>query len=153
MNEKHFLTKERLEELEKELAELKGSTRREISEQLAQAIQMGDLSENAAYDDALDRQSACDRRIAELEQIIHNASIIETGLSSNTINIGSKIRVETNEKELDFTIVGANEVNPGVGKISNESPLGKNFLGKKVGDVVEISVPKGVIQYKIISIS
>ena len=119
--------------------------------ELEAAIQMGDLSENAAYDDAKDKQMDVERRINELENILNNIEVIEQAHGS-TINIGSTFKAKGPQGEKVFSIVGSQEASPMEGKISNESPLGSAFLGKEVGDDVEVSVPKGTMTFKILEI-
>lgn len=153
--EKHYLTLEGLEKLKKELDYLENQKRKEISNRLEEAIAMGDLSENAAYDEAKQAKEELERRILEIKEILKNYEIINTdNTQKDLVNIGATIIVEgPNNKDKEFTIVGRNEVDPFAGKISNESPLGQAFLGKKIGDKVKVITPKGEIEYKIKKIS
>lgn len=148
-----FITQEGLEKLKKELHELKTTTRQEIARRIQEAKELGDLSENAEYVAAKEAQSLNDRRILELEKVIKEATTIkkEEGIVG-IVQIGSTIVVENNKTTKQLTIVGSNEADPTQGKISNESPLGKAFLGHKTGDEVEIKVPSGVTKYKILEI-
>ena len=148
----HYLTPERLEELKKELNELKTVNRLEVSEKLKRAKELGDLSENAEYVEAREEQSRIETKIIKLEETIRNASLITKGGQHQTVKIGSTIVVLKDGQERKFTIVGANETRPEAGLISNESPLGKTFLDKRVGDVVTIKTPGGEVKYKIIAI-
>ena len=151
---KKYLSKEKQIELKKELEECKSSRRFEIGERLRKAKELGDLSENADYTDAKDAQLANERRILELEEIIHSSEIIEecNGFSIGRVQIGSKVRVKNESGEKEFKIVGSYDANPKDNLISNESPLGKAFIDKKVGDDVEIKTPSGLIKYQILSI-
>ncbi|TSC56980.1 MAG: transcription elongation factor GreA [Parcubacteria group bacterium Gr01-1014_18] len=151
MDQKYFVTQQRLETLKKELEDLKGPGSEDVASQLAAAIQMGDLSENAAYEDAKDKHAAINKRIADLEDIIANAVIIEATKSA-MVNIGSRIKVQWADGKKEFTIVGSQEADPINGKISNESPLGRNFIGKKKGDKFSVIVPKGTVECKILEV-
>ncbi len=148
----YHLTKEGLEELKKELENLKKSGRQEIAERLKRAKEYGDLSENSEYSDAKEAQSVLEGRIFELEQIIRNVVLIKKGGQKEKVSIGSTINVEKSGKIFKYTIVGSKEAKPEENLISNESPLGKAFLGRKIGESVEIETPKGKVRYKIISI-
>lgn len=147
-----FLTKERFEELREELENLKKGGRNDIAERLKRAKEFGDLSENAEYSEAKEAQSKVEGRIIELENILRNASIIKKSSGRKIIDLGVTIKVSKNGAEMKYTIVGSNEANPEQNMISNESPLGKAFMGKKVGDAVEVETPKGKNKYKIVSI-
>jgi len=148
----YHLTKEGLEKLKKELDYLKKEGRIEIAERLKRAKEYGDLSENSEYIDAKEAQDKLESRIFELEKIIRNAVLIKKSSQKNIVNIGSTIEVQKGLKTFRYTIVGSHEANPEANLISNESPLGKAFLGKKVGDVVEIETPSGKAKYKIVKI-
>jgi transcription elongation factor GreA len=148
----NYLTKEGLEKLKNELDELKTVRRKEVAARIEIAKDMGDLSENAEYNEAKEEQGFIEGRIAELEALVPNAIIIERA-GTGTVGIGSTVRVEANGKEKEYTIVGASEADPVKGKISNESPLGVQFLGKSAGDSVEVKVPSGKTVYHIISIA
>lgn len=136
-------------ELEEELAQLLDS-RKEISIRIAEARAYGDLSENAEYSAARDEQNVNESRISEIENILKNAEIIKTNKRTK-IGLGSTV-VLKNGKEVEYRIVGAVEADPLDGKISNESPLGKELMGKKVGDKATITTPKGDVTYTIKSI-
>ena len=110
------------------------------------------MSENAEYAEAKTQQNENESRIAELEMIIKNSQVVEKDNSQKGAQIGSVVKVSFNKNEMEFTIVGSNEADPANFKISNESPLGKAFMGHVAGDAVKVSTPKGVIEYKIISI-
>ncbi len=148
----YYLTAERLAELKKELEELKTTKRIEIAKRLKRAKELGDLSENSEYQEAREEQGQVERRIFELENIVKNAVIIKKSESAGVVNIGGTVEVEKDGKTMKFTIVGSNEARPEAGLISNESPLGKAFLGRKVGDIVKVKVPIGEVVYKIVKI-
>ncbi|MEK7574478.1 MAG: transcription elongation factor GreA [Patescibacteria group bacterium] len=147
-----YLTKERLAELKKELGDLKTIARREIAERLKQAKELGDLSENSEFTSAKEAQLLTEYRIGQLEDLIREAAIINKPRNSQTIEIGSTIKVQKGNQVFDYTIVGPQDSQPGKGKISNESPLGKAFLGKKSGETVKAQTPVGLTEYKIIKI-
>jgi transcription elongation factor GreA len=145
----YHITKHGKVELEAELGVLLKS-RKEISERIADARSYGDLSENAEYSSARDEQGINESRISEIENILKNADIIKEG-KKDVINLGATV-VLKNGSEVEYKIVGAIEADPLDGKISNESPLGIELMGKKVGDKATISTPKGDITYTIKSI-
>ncbi|MBI5079109.1 transcription elongation factor GreA [Candidatus Wolfebacteria bacterium] len=149
---KHYLSKERLEELKKELQILKSRERQEIAERLKRAKEYGDLSENSEYTDAKEAQSKLESRILEMEAVIRNAVIIKKNKDGSVVSVGSTVEVQKGNKNSTYTIVGSNEAMPEMNSISNESPLGKAFLDKKVGDIVDVEIPSGKVKYKIIKI-
>jgi len=148
----HYFSQERLDEIKDELKQLKTKRRAEVSERLKRAKEYGDLSENSEYSEAKDEQAQLESRIYELEQTIKNSEIIKKKSGGMYVQIGSTAIAEKNGKQLRFTVVGSNEARPEEGKISNESPLGKACLGKKVGDTAVVDSPSGKFEYKIISI-
>ncbi len=153
MSEKEvFLTREGFDKLEVELEEAKIVKRKEVAERIRQALDFGDISENSEYDQAKNEQAQLEERIAKIESILRNAKLIEDEeISTDIVGIGSKVVVldiEYNE-EMEYTIVGSAEANPQNGRISNESPVGKALLGSKQGQVVDVSVPDGVLKYQI----
>ncbi|MBI2025097.1 MAG: transcription elongation factor GreA [Candidatus Harrisonbacteria bacterium] len=148
----YHITAERLEELKKELQELKTDRRVEVAERLKRAKELGDLSENAEYMEAREEQNQVETRIIELEDLVKNAVIIKHSAGSKTVEIGSTIEIERNGNKATYTIVGSNEADPAAGKISNESPLGKSFLGRKAGDSVKVKAPAGEIVWKIVKV-
>ena len=152
MFQTHYLTKERLEELKAELHDFKTKVRAEVAERLKKAKEMGDLSENAEYSEAKDEQSRVEMRIAELENITKNVSIIQKTANKDKVQMGSVVEVSKNGKIFKFTVVGSNEAKPEEGRISNESPLGAAFFGKKAGEEIKVKAPSGEVVYKIISI-
>lgn len=147
-----YLSKSGLEKLKKELRELKVQKRQEIAARLEHAKSLGDLSENAEYQEAKEEQSLVEAQIAELEENLRNAVIIGEDLGTDLVRIGSTVRVKSNRGEESYMIVGSEEADPLRGKISNESPLGKAFLGKKVGERIEVKTPGGLIEYEILEI-
>lgn len=147
-----YLSAEKLEELKIELETRKKQTRREIAERIAQAKELGDLSENFEYHEAKDAQGMNEARIRQVEAMILDASIVEQTSGGDTVQLGVSFEADFNGTTKAFQIVGASEASPLEGKISNESPLGNAFLGAKVGETVEVEVPSGTVQYKITKI-
>lgn len=148
MNSQYF-SKEGLEKLKKELEKRVKVLRPEISSRIKEAKEQGDLSENAEYDAAKEAQSMNEGRIEEIKRILGNAILISSNKKSEVVNVGSSIKVESKDGKRTFIIVGAAESDPIEGFISNESPIGKSFLGHKKGDEVEVQTPKGNVRYKI----
>ena len=152
---KNILTYEGLKKYEEELQDLKVVKRREVAEKIKEAREQGDLSENAEYDAAKDEQRDIEARIEELEKILKNAEVVdEDEVDLEVINIGCRVKildVEYND-ELEYKIVGSTEANSLKGKISNESPVGKALIGKKVGDVITVETQAGAFQYKVLEI-
>ncbi|MFA5188813.1 MAG: transcription elongation factor GreA [Patescibacteria group bacterium] len=154
MAEEKYLTKEGLAKIKKELEILKSEKRKEISDRIAEAIKLGDLSENAEYQEAKDDQGMNEAKVRELEEIVNNAVVINNGHEAKKcVDVGCTIKVKVADKDKTFTIVGPSEANPAVGLISNESPIGQAFLGKKVGEIAEVEAPAGTIKYKILELS
>lgn len=156
MNDKQIiLTQEGLRKLEDELEHLKSVKRREVADRIKVAIGYGDISENSEYEDAKNEQAFIEGRVITLEKMLRNARIINNDdIDIDTVSIGSIVTVEDLEygDTMEYSIVGTAESDPLQNKISNESPVGKAILGKKKGTVVEVSVPVGIIQYKILDI-
>jgi len=146
------LTNQGFEKLKNELKELKNKRKQEVLTRLNQARAMGDLSENSAYSAAKEELNLIEGRIAELEEILRNAEIVEGNNNKNTIQVGSSVVVEINGQKEKFEIVGEFEADPLNKKLSHNSPIGQALTGKKVGDWVEVEVPAGKIKYKIIDI-
>ena len=151
MADTQFLSKEKFEALKVELAKLIDTDMPATARRIDEARQMGDLSENAEYHAAREQLGWQKARSREIEAILDNAEIIKGG-SKDTVSLGSTVTVKVNEKEKSYTLVGAQEADPLSGKISNESPLGEAFFGKKKGDKVEVEIPAGLAEYEIISI-
>jgi len=156
MSEKEvLLTQEGLKKLEEELEHLKSVKRREVAERIKVAIGYGDISENSEYEDAKNEQAFIEGRIITLEKMLRNARIINNDdVDTDTVNVGSIVTVEDLEfkETVEYAIVGTAESDPFQNKISNESPVGKALIGKKKDSIVDVQVPAGVIQYKIIDI-
>ncbi|MDD5137873.1 MAG: transcription elongation factor GreA [Candidatus Omnitrophota bacterium] len=151
-----FLTQKGYEQLREELELLKTKKRREIAQTIARARAMGDLSENAEYDAAKEAQGHLEKRIAELEDKLSRARIIENeNIPTDKVYIGAcvKLRDQDTEEESAYTLVSPAEADYTQNKLSIESPIGKALLGRKAGDVVEIQVPAGILKYRIIEIS
>jgi len=147
-----FITKEGLKKIQDELDERRTKLRQEIAQAIKEAKEQGDLSENAEYAEAKTQQNENESRIAELEMFIKNSEVVEKNKSTKGAQMGSVIKVKFGKNEMEFTIVSSNEADPANFKISNESPLGKAFLGHTDGDSVKVSIPSGEIEYKIISV-
>lgn len=150
-----FLTPEGLSKLEQELEVLKTVRRREVAERIKQAIEFGDISENSEYEDAKNEQAFIEGRILALEKMLRNARVIEhVENDSHLVHIGAKITLKDMEcgDEFVYTIVGSAEADPMKNRISFESPVGKAIMGKKEGDIVEVSVPAGRLKYKILAV-
>ena len=147
----HFITQQGFDDLKKELVELK-KKRKEIAHMIEEAKQLGDLSENASYTEALESQSFNEGKISELEELIRNASIISKQFTE-TVELGAVVEVQGSDgTSKTFTIVGSQEADPANGRISNESPVGRALLGQRKSDKVEVKTPKGIVQYTIIGI-
>lgn len=152
---KVYLTKEGLEALKAEHEELTKVKRPDVLSRVSSARGLGDLSENAEYTAARDELSFIDGRIAELEELLKNVSLIRERQKTTTdhqVRLGSKVTLHVNGKRETFTVVGEWEADPSEKKISHESPLGRALIGKKIGDKVEVEAPAGKILYAIVSI-
>ena len=151
-----YMTKEGYEKLESELEYLVSVRRREVADQIAEAKAEGDISENAGYDEAKNAQAFLEGRIRELENRIRNAQIIEDDVDSpaNVVALGRSVVVQEigEDTKEGYTIVGSVEADPKNGRISNESPMGKSLLVKKVGDKITVKTPNGEIQFKILKV-
>lgn len=145
-----YLTHEGLKKLEEELNHLRTVRRLEVADRLHQAIEGGELIENAEYEAAKNEQAFVEGRILTLEILLSEAVLIEEDGPSNIVRIGATVTVqEDGSKPEQYTIVGAAEANPLKGLISNESPLGKALLGRKVGDEVKVNAPAGMLSFKV----
>lgn len=154
MSETQYMSQQTREELETELKELREIKAVNLRKRIDEARQMGDLSENAEYHAAREELAWTQSRILEIKNILDNAEIITANEKKlDFVQIGSTIIVEVNKKEKEYMIVGAQEADPLKGKISNESPLGSAFLGKKKGEIVEVKTPSGLQNYKIVKIN
>ena len=153
--QKIILTEEGLKKLEERHEYLVSVKRREVAERLKEAIALGDLSENSEYDDAKNEQSAVETEILELMAKIRNAEIIKKDDSKkNVVHMGDTVIIKDMDfgDEMEYTLVGSTEADPTEMKISNESPVGKALLGKKVGEVVSVETQVGTVQYKVLDI-
>ena len=152
---KNLLTYVGLKKLEDELHDLKVVKRKAVAGKIKEAREQGDLSENAEYDAAKDEQRDIEARIEEIEKILKNAEVVvEDEVDVDKINVGCTVTVydEEFDEEMKFSIVGSSEANSLKGKISNESPVGKALIGKKVGDTVNVETQAGEFQYRVLNI-
>ena len=149
-----YVSREHHVAMQADLEKLRTEDRHRISQMLHEAIKDGDLSENAAYDDAKLQQGLLEARIRELESKLRNVEIIEDQSTATGINVGSRVTVTEVDTEdaMDFLVVGPEETNPRGGKISHRSPVGRAIIGKGVGDEVEVTAPGGVVRYRITSV-
>ncbi len=153
MTEPIYLTAEGAEALKAELQDLKGPQREALARRLREAIEMGDLSENADYHKAKEDQAFLEGRIQELEYTLSAAQIVEGNVSKDVVSVGVTVIVQEEDFEPEkYHIVGAKEADPRAGKISNESPIGRALMEHKAGDVVEAQTPGGAIRLKILGI-
>lgn len=150
------LTKDGVAKLEAELENLKTVKRREVAEKIKVALSFGDLSENSEYDEAKNEQGIVESRIAEIEATLAHAQIIDDDdISTEKVGIGTVVKIldmEMDEK-MEFQIVGTSEANIDKGQMSDESPIGAALMGHKIGEVVDVETPSGVIQFEILEIS
>ncbi|MFA6409971.1 MAG: transcription elongation factor GreA [Candidatus Buchananbacteria bacterium] len=147
-----YITQNGLEKLKDELEYLKKAKMPEVIERIARARELGDLSENAEYQDAKDEQGFIAGRIAELEHLINKSEIIKENGGRGVVSIGCTIKVMCGPSQQEYTIVGSNEADPAKGLISNESPIGRAFLGRKRGEKVMVKIPKGEMECEILDI-
>ena len=156
MSQITYYTEEGLKKLKDELHQMKTVQRPAISDQIAEARDKGDLSENAEYDAAKEAQGLLEMKISKLETIIGNARLIdETNIDTSKVFILSKVKIRNtaNDMEMEYTLVAENEADLKAKKISIDSPIGKGLLGKKVNDVADIQTPNGIMKFEIIEIS
>lgn len=155
MNQKKILiTQEGLAKLRSELDYLRSVRRPEVASKIKRAREMGGTENNAEYDDAKNDQAFVEGRILMLENIVRNATIIESPSSPGVVELGDKVLIQNQDGKIEqFTIVGSTEANPIEGKISNESPVGKALLGRKIGDTVEVSTPAGRLNLLILDVT
>jgi len=154
MNEQHYLTPDGAADMRAELEHLKGPERLAIAKRLRDAIQMGDLSENADYHKAKEDQSFLEGKIQELEFVLKNAEIIDTdAIDHETVQVGARVTIQEEDFPPEtYFLVGIKEADPRNGRISNESPIGKALIGKQVGETAEAETPNGSIRFKILKI-
>lgn len=151
-----ILTQDGLEKLEQELEDLKTVKRKEVADRIKQAIGFGDLSENSEYEDAKNEQAFIEGRILTLEKMLRNVKVIEDNNAvEGVVSIGSMVKVRDIEmdEEEEYKLVGTVEADPMNNRISNESPVGRAIIGHKVGEIVDVEVPMGIIKYEIVSVT
>ena len=151
-----YMTRDGVAKLEEEIRYLKSKGRTEIAEKISYARSHGDLSENAEYDAAKEAQGILEMKISKMEAIVANARLIdETHMDNSKVFILSKVKIRnmSNSMDIEYTLVAENEADIKVRKISIDSPIGKGLLGKKVGDIVDIQTPGGLLQFEIIDIT
>jgi transcription elongation factor GreA len=153
LNDKEIiLTRDGLKKLEDELDELKTVHRREVNERIRQAKEFGDISENAEYEDAKQEQAFVEGRVLKLESMIRNARIIDqSDYVADEVHLGAIVKVtEVSAKTShEFTIVGSAEADPKNARLSNESPVGRALMGRKAGEIVDVTTPRGLMKYRI----
>lgn len=147
-----YFSAEALEKLKQEMRLLKTVKRREIAVRLEHAKSLGDLSENAEYQETKEEQAMVEQRIAELEERVREAVVMHKPMRTDRVVVGSTVRALAGKSEVRYTVVGSEEADPAAGKVSNESPLGKAFLGKKVGETAEVKAPSGNVVYTVVEI-
>ncbi|NLG37333.1 MAG: transcription elongation factor GreA [Clostridiales bacterium] len=155
MSKKIYLTQEGTRKLEAKLEHLKNVRRKEIADRIKAAIALGDLSENSEYDDAKNEQAFLEGEIITIEKTLRNAELIdENDISGDTVVLGAVVQVQdvSSGKVTEYTIIGSDEADPFKGRISNESPVGQAVMGRKIGDTVEVSAPRGAKMLKIVGI-
>lgn len=152
---KNLLTYAGLQALEEEMQDLKVNRRKEVAAKIKEAREQGDLSENAEYDAAKDEQRDIEARIEEIEKILKNAEVVvEDEVDHSKINVGCTVRLydEDFDEEVEYKIVGSTEANSLLGKISNESPVGRALIGASVGDEIEVETHVGISKYRVLGI-
>ena len=155
MSKKTYLTQEGTRKLEAKLEYLKNIRRKEVADRIKAAIALGDLSENSEYDDAKNEQAFLEGEIITIEKTLRNAELIdENEIIGDTVVLGAVVRVQDVKTgtETEYTIIGSDEADPFSGRISNESPVGQAVMGKKIGDTVDVAVPRGSKSLKIVAI-
>ena len=152
---KYVMTYEGVRKLEDELEFLKTTKRKEITEKIKVALGYGDLSENSEYDEAKNEQAFTEGRILQLENMLKNASVVdESDIPTDKVSVGSIVKIKDYEFDeiVEYSIVGSAEADPMNFKISNESPVGKGLIGKKIGEITEVTVPDGISKFEILDI-
>ncbi|MBM3141859.1 MAG: transcription elongation factor GreA [Chloroflexi bacterium] len=151
---KILITQEGLAKLQSELEHLLSVRRQEVASKIKRAREMGGTENNAEYEDAKNDQAFVEGRILMLENIVKNATVIESPALLGVVEIGDKVLIQNQDGKIEqFSIVGSTEANPVEGKISNESPVGKALLGRKIGDEVEVTTPAGVLRLLIMDVT
>jgi len=151
---KYKMSEERLKELKEELHYLQTVREKEVAEQIKEARSFGDLTENSEYDEAKTEQGKLVAKIAEVKNLIENAEIIQASDNTDSVGMGRKVTIRDLELNEDATyeLVGSQEADPAIGRISDDSPLGKGLMDKKKGEIIEIDAPAGSIKFKILKI-
>jgi transcription elongation factor GreA len=150
-----ILTREGYDKLKQEIEHLSTEKRREVADRIRIAREFGDITENSEYDDAKNEQALLEHRIATLEERLLSARVIEKkDIAKDVVSVGSKVKLRDigANKTFEYRIVGSAEANPAEQKLSNESPVGKAIIGKKKGEVVEVTAPRGALKFKILDI-
>ena len=150
-----LLTPEGMEKLQDELQSLRTEKRREVAERIAHAREFGDISENSEYDDAKNEQAMVEQKIAQLEERLNRARVIDKkDVPKGVVAVGTRVRLRDLDAKqtVEYVIVGSAEANPREQKLSNESPVGRAIIGKKKGETVEVSAPRGSLKYKIMDV-
>ena len=153
--EKQTILTEGLQNLEEELEYLKVTKRKEVSERIKKALAFGDLSENSEYDEAKNDQALVETRILEIENMIKTSKVLDDkDINTNSIFVGCKVSVRDldNKKDFEYKIVGSSEADPVQGKISSDSPIGSELLGKRKGDKIKVRTPGGIRNFEILKI-
>jgi transcription elongation factor GreA len=151
--DKHYLTQERYDALAAELQKLNTEGRQAVAKRLKFAKELGDLSENAEYESAREEKAELEKKIVKLQALLQDVAIIKGAAGSDTVKVGSKVKLKKGETTLEYTIVGSNEADPLKGFISNSSPLGRGIIGKKSGETVTVQTPKGEMAYQIVAVA
>ena len=152
---RELVTKEGFEKLRQELKYLTEVRRREIADRIRQAREFGDITENAEYDDAKNEQYLLERRISEVQRRLRNAKVVDpAGAEAGSVDLGTRVTLRAigKDEERTFKIVGANESDPGSGKLSHSSPVGRAVLKRRVGEKVTVTTPRGATEYEIVSV-
>ncbi len=152
---RELVTQEGFEKLQEELRHLTEVRRREIADRIRQAREFGDISENSEYDDAKNEQYLLERRISEVQRRLRNSKVVAPGTTdADSVDLGTRVtlRVVGKEEERTFEIVGANESDPGSGRLSHSSPVGRAVLKRRVGDKVTVATPRGATEYEIVNV-
>ena len=150
-----LLTPQGYERLKQEIEHLSTEKRREVAERIRHAREFGDIAENSEYDDAKNEQALLEHRIATLEERLRSARVIQKGdVKKDEVSVGSKVKLKDmgTNKTVEYFIVGSAEANPLENRLSNESPVGRAIIGKKKGEVVEVSAPRGTLKFKVLDI-
>jgi transcription elongation factor GreA len=150
-----LLTREGFEKLQQELGYLTEVRRKEVADRIRQAREFGDISENSEYDDAKNEQYLLERRISEVQRRLRNAKVVDPARAeTGSVDLGTRVtlRMVGEEEERTFQIVGANESDPGSGKLSHSSPVGRAVLKRRVGDKVTVATPRGATEYEIVNV-